>query len=155
MRTRSRRAQMSLSGPTMNRHVRHPDGCRITWLGSDVVVCKSGVPIVRRLALNLHNARVEGVQMRHDGCNRICNLRQGNPRDLLHSNAFHPKLLPRQHCRGTVCKVTGRGDWRSGSALRSHRRGHWFEPSIAHNITAGQRHIESPERARVQDLVQK
>ena len=23
-------------------------------------------------------------------------------------------------------------DWRSGSALRSHRRGHWFEPSIAH-----------------------
>ena len=24
------------------------------------------------------------------------------------------------------------GDWRSGSALRSHRRGHWFEPSIAH-----------------------
>ena len=25
-----------------------------------------------------------------------------------------------------------RGDWRSGSALRSHRRGHWFEPSIAH-----------------------
>jgi hypothetical protein len=26
------------------------------------------------------------------------------------------------------------GDWRSGSALRSHRRGHWFEPSIAHQI---------------------
>jgi hypothetical protein len=26
-----------------------------------------------------------------------------------------------------------RGDWRSGSALRSHRRGHWFEPSIAHH----------------------
>ncbi len=26
------------------------------------------------------------------------------------------------------------GDWRSGSALRSHRRGHWFEPSIAHPI---------------------
>lgn len=24
------------------------------------------------------------------------------------------------------------GDWRSGSALRSHRRGHWFEPSITH-----------------------
>lgn len=23
-------------------------------------------------------------------------------------------------------------DWRSGSALRSHRRGHWFEPSITH-----------------------
>ncbi len=27
------------------------------------------------------------------------------------------------------------GDWRSGSALRSHRRGHWFEPSIAHPKT--------------------
>src|SRR5215211_7863002 len=26
------------------------------------------------------------------------------------------------------------GDWRSGSALRSHRRGHWFEPSIAHRF---------------------
>ena len=25
-----------------------------------------------------------------------------------------------------------RGDWLSGRALRSHRRGHWFEPSIAH-----------------------
>lgn len=48
-----------------------------------------------------------------------------------------------------------RGDWRSGSALRSHRRGHWFEPSIAHNKTAGQRHIETTEKARVQDLVQK
>ena len=31
-------------------------------------------------------------------------------------------------------KVPSRmGDWRSGSALRSHRRGHWFEPSIAHS----------------------
>ncbi len=29
-------------------------------------------------------------------------------------------------------RAGGRGDWRSGSALRSHRRGHWFEPSIAH-----------------------
>jgi hypothetical protein len=25
-------------------------------------------------------------------------------------------------------------DWRSGSALRSHRRGHWFDPSIAHRV---------------------
>ncbi len=77
--------------------------------------------------------------MRHDGCIRICHLRRDNPRNLLHSNAFHPKLLPRQHCRGTVCKVTGRGDWRSGSA---------------HCKTAGQRHIESSEKARVQDSVQ-
>ena len=27
---------------------------------------------------------------------------------------------------------TRSGDWLSGRALRSHRRGHWFEPSIAH-----------------------
>ena len=26
------------------------------------------------------------------------------------------------------------GDWRSGSALPSHGRGHWFDPSIAHQI---------------------
>ena len=32
-----------------------------------------------------------------------------------------------------------RGDWRSGSALRSHRRGHWFEPSIAHRIGSERR----------------
>src|SRR6185437_10940713 len=30
------------------------------------------------------------------------------------------------------------GDWLSGRALRSHRRGHWFDPSIAH---AGQRPV--------------
>jgi len=24
------------------------------------------------------------------------------------------------------------GDWRRGSALPSHGRGHWFDPSIAH-----------------------
>ena len=32
----------------------------------------------------------------------------------------------------TPCGAAAWGDWRSGSALRSHRRGHWFEPSIAH-----------------------
>src|SRR5699024_4549288 len=26
-----------------------------------------------------------------------------------------------------------RRDWRSGSALPSHGRGHWFDPSIAHS----------------------
>ena len=26
------------------------------------------------------------------------------------------------------------GDWLSGRALRSHRRGHWFDPSIAHQV---------------------
>ena len=31
--------------------------------------------------------------------------------------------------------VWGRqGDWLSGRALRSHRRGRWFEPSIAHQL---------------------
>ena len=25
-------------------------------------------------------------------------------------------------------------DWRSGSALPSHGRGHWFDPSIAHGV---------------------
>src|SRR5215218_9274437 len=41
------------------------------------------------------------------------------------------------------------GDWRSGSALRSHRRGHWFEPSIAHYQGPGQEHVWStPSRRR-------
>ena len=35
-----------------------------------------------------------------------------------------------------VSRASTRGDWRSGSALRSHRRGHWFEPSIAHRFAA-------------------
>ncbi len=39
------------------------------------------------------------------------------------------------------------GDWRSGSALRSHRRGHWFEPSIAHRRPAPQRKPSARARA--------
>ena len=31
------------------------------------------------------------------------------------------------------------GDWRSGSALPSHGRGHWFDPSIAHCEILGSR----------------
>jgi hypothetical protein len=31
------------------------------------------------------------------------------------------------------------GDWLSGRAPRSHRGGHWFDPSIAHQVLAGQR----------------
>ena len=27
------------------------------------------------------------------------------------------------------------GDWRRGSALPSHGRGHWFDPSIAHQVS--------------------
>ena len=37
-----------------------------------------------------------------------------------------------------------RGDWRSGSALRSHRRGHWFEPSIAHPDLRDRRRARRP-----------
>ena len=31
------------------------------------------------------------------------------------------------------------GDWLSGRAPRSHRGGHWFDPSIAHDVRPGQR----------------
>ena len=40
------------------------------------------------------------------------------------------RLRPRRGSALWFCASPG--DWRSGSALRSHRRGHWFEPSIAH-----------------------
>lgn len=36
---------------------------------------------------------------------------------------------PRNPLADCGCEL---GDWRSGSAFRSHRRGRWFEPSIAH-----------------------
>lgn len=39
--------------------------------------------------------------------------------------------LPSNHRYSLIRKR----DWRSGSALRSHRRGHWFEPSITHQRT--------------------
>lgn len=31
-------------------------------------------------------------------------------------------------------KMVVAGDWRRGSALPSHGRGHWFDPSIAHKV---------------------
>ena len=34
------------------------------------------------------------------------------------------------------------GDWRRGSALPSHGRGHWFDPSIAHDRILGSRHAD-------------
>ena len=46
-----------------------------------------------------------------------------------HRSMRQPDSNPR--CHG-LRFLTHPGDWRSGSALRSHRRGHWFEPSIAH-----------------------
>src|SRR5437660_5061527 len=33
---------------------------------------------------------------------------------------------------GTLARVPAAGDWLSGRAPRSHRGGHWFDPSIAH-----------------------
>ena len=42
--------------------------------------------------------------------------------------------------------VPRRGDWRSGSALRSHRRGHWFEPSIAHPDSTPHQSFGTPPR---------
>jgi hypothetical protein len=52
--------------------------------------------------------------------------------------------------------VWGRqGDWLSGRALRSHRRGRWFEPSIAHQPTgaAGGRFSQPPVIAHLVTLV--
>jgi hypothetical protein len=40
--------------------------------------------------------------------------------------------IDRPQLAAEAVKSGGTGDWRSGSALRSHRRGHWFDPSIAH-----------------------
>ena len=34
-------------------------------------------------------------------------------------------------------RTSPQGDWRSGSALPSHGRGHWFDPSIAHGRILG------------------
>ena len=47
---------------------------------------------------------------------------------------LNPHPVPRRAARGSdrVECTNVAGDWRSGSALRSHRRGHWFDPSIAH-----------------------
>ena len=54
----------------------------------------------------------------------------------------HPQMhgSPREACNILEVRLRGRaprveapeGDWRSGSALPSHGRGHWFDPSIAH-----------------------
>jgi hypothetical protein len=43
--------------------------------------------------------------------------------------------------------VAQTGDWRSGSALRSHRRGHWFEPSIAHQLHSWSEALSGESRA--------
>src|ERR1700691_6606460 len=45
--------------------------------------------------------------------------------------------IDRPQLDAEAVKSGGAGDWRSGSALRSHRRGHWFDPSIAHPPEGG------------------
>ena len=54
--------------------------------------------------------------------------------------------LPRSPCR--ILRVHSgewpapSGDWRRGSALPSHGRGHWFDPSIAHGRISGSGHAD-------------
>ncbi len=58
----------------------------------------------------------------------------------------HPKMryaverVPRPACTGA--EPYSAGDWLSGRAPRSHRGGHWFDPSIAH---AAQRRVPITE----------
>ena len=60
-----------------------------------------------------------------------------------HSNWREPHPNP---CR--ILRVrsgernTPEGDWRRGSALPSHGRGHWFDPSIAHGRIHGSSHAD-------------
>ncbi len=44
---------------------------------------------------------------------------------------------------GTVHRPAIPGDWLSGRAPRSHRGGHWFDPSIAHQVEAQVRDSET------------
>ena len=50
-------------------------------------------------------------------------------------------------CRGDLAPTGSAGpvagDWLSGRAPRSHRGGHWFDPSIAHNVSPGQKLTDS------------
>jgi hypothetical protein len=45
------------------------------------------------------------------------------------------------------------GDWLSGRAPRSHRGGHWFDPSIAHRCKADVRPGQRPRRHHPRHLV--
>ena len=44
------------------------------------------------------------------------------------------------------------GDWRSGSALPRHGRGHWFDPSIAHHQTRRRPGFFTPSRKSAKAL---
>ena len=46
-----------------------------------------------------------------------------------------------------VRQLQRQGDWLSGRAPRSHRGGHWFDPSIAHQFRAMNRTSSEPVRA--------
>ena len=48
--------------------------------------------------------------------------------------------------RGGLVPAAGAGDWLSGRAPRSHRGGHWFDPSIAHSCKS---RSEAPRTALI------
>jgi hypothetical protein len=51
--------------------------------------------------------------------------------------------------RSTVTRhAVDTGDWLSGRAPRSHRGGHWFDPSIAHQFTASREQRFDDNRQR-------
>ena len=77
--------------------------------------------------------------------NRATRLREtGRPQQRRPptGRSSHPQMhgSPPEACNILEVRLRGRaprvetpaGDWRSGSALPSHGRGHWFDPSIAH-----------------------
>ena len=71
-----------------------------------------------------------------------CRVSTHEPSRLPTGRSSHPWMHgpPREACNILEVRLRGRasrvqapeGDWRSGSALPSHGRGHWFDPSIAH-----------------------
>jgi hypothetical protein len=71
-----------------------------------------------------------GRKLARDGRNRP------RPRRRLPASRGCARLrtLLRRSCYAAVT-----GDWLSGRAPRSHRGGHWFDPSIAHSVRPAQR----------------
>lgn len=94
-----------------------------------------------------HNADVAQLVAHH-----LAKVRVAGSSPVVRSEATpHPKALPQaERPNGGVAERRGsglqsrihgfesrlhldRGDWRRGSALPRHGRGHWFDPSIAHH----------------------
>jgi hypothetical protein len=65
-------------------------------------------------------------------CARAASIPSGARRDY---RSRRPAARRRsRHLPPCATLVVHPGDWLSGRALRSHRRGHWFDPSIAHPV---------------------